>query len=198
MGTLVTVVVALALLAAVVFILKHRGQGQRSAAGAATLPYRPKDALLSKAEHSFFQVLEHALDPAGRVFVKVRLLDLVWIPRDASSLQTHRNRVMSKHVDFVLCSRDGLRPMLVIELDDASHHREDRAARDSFVDQVLKSAGIPILHVPAQRSYVVAELMAQIRALVTPPAPPVAQQVATAATGSKPLQPQPEQRASHG
>lgn len=158
---LAVVVVALA---AALVLLKHLGAAQR-AVGTQELPYRRKDYLLSKAEHSFYQVLLRAVGDRWRVFAKVRLLDLVWLPRGTANAQSHRNRVQSKHVDFVLCSPAGCVPALVIELDDASHEREDRAARDRFVDRVFEAAGIPVLHVPARRTYAVAELARRIESL---------------------------------
>ena len=69
----------------------------------------------------------------------------------------------SQRLDFVLCTRDKLSPVLVIELDDASHEEESRRDRDTFVDAALTSDGLPILHIPAQRSYVPADLAAAIQ-----------------------------------
>jgi hypothetical protein len=37
----------------------------------------------------------------------------------------------------------------IVELDDKSHRREDRKRRDGFVDEALKSAGIPITRIEA-------------------------------------------------
>ena len=92
------------------------------------------------------------------VFAKVRLLDLVDLPKGTENRQSHTNRVISKHVDFLLCDREKLSPLLVIELDDSSHERDDRAQRDAFVDEALGAAGLPILHVSANRSYAPKEL----------------------------------------
>ncbi len=50
----------------------------------------------------------------------------------------------------------------VFELDDKSHQRQDRRERDAFVDQVFKAAGLPLLHVPARRGYVAADLAANL------------------------------------
>jgi hypothetical protein len=47
-----------------------------------------------------------------------------------------RNRIARKHVDYLLCDPGSMRPVLGIELDDASHERAAREARDQFVDQV--------------------------------------------------------------
>jgi len=69
----------------------------------------------------------------------------------------------SQRLGFLLCTRDKLSPVLVIELDDASHEEESRRDRDTFVDAALTAAGLPILHIPAQRSYVPADLAAAIQ-----------------------------------
>jgi hypothetical protein len=128
------------------------------------LPYRRKDYLLSKAERSFYEVLRQALGEGDTlVFAKVRLLDLLWLPKGTAKAQSHRNRVQSKHVDFVLCDRRELRPQLVIELDDKSHEEEERQGRDAFVDRALVAAGLPILHLSARRTYSTRELLGQVR-----------------------------------
>jgi hypothetical protein len=54
---------------------------------------------------------------------------------------------------WCLCDRHTLRPQLAIELDDRSHHRPDRVARDVLVNEVFAVAQLPLLHVPVQRSY---------------------------------------------
>ena len=126
-------------------------------------PYRRRDYLLSTAERSFYAVLCNVLDGQLLVFAKVRLADLVYMPKGTANRQAHFNRIQSKHVDFVLCTRDKLSPVLVIELDDASHEEESRRDRDTFVDAALTAAGLPILHITAQRAYVPAELAAAIQ-----------------------------------
>ena len=41
-----------------------------------------------------------------------------------------------------------MRPRVGIELDDSSHAREDRQARDAFVEQVFEAAGVALLRFP--------------------------------------------------
>jgi hypothetical protein len=127
------------------------------------LPYRRKDYLLTRGERVFYHTLGHCLDAdRHRIFAKVRLLDLVWLPKGTTQRQSHRNRVQSKHVDFVICSADALRPLLVIELDDRSHDRADRQERDAFVDAALRSAGLPLLRMKAAANHDRNALAAQI------------------------------------
>jgi hypothetical protein len=132
------------------------------------LPYRKKDYLFTAAERSFYEVLCGVVDGQLHVFPKIRLADLVWMPKGTANQQAHRNRIQSKHVDFVLCDREKIAPVLVIELDDSSHEAEERRERDSFVDSALFAAGLPIFHIPARKAYVPADLAALIQQKLTP------------------------------
>ena len=142
-------------------VLKQLARGKGTSGN--KLPYRKKDYLLTAAERSFYEVLRSILGDQLDVFAKVRLLDLVYLPKGTENRQSHTNRVMSKHVDFLLCEQQNVSPLLVIELDDSSHERDDRAERDAFVNGVLGAAGLPILHVAAKRSYAPNELAEMIQ-----------------------------------
>ncbi|WRS28109.1 DUF2726 domain-containing protein [Oscillospiraceae bacterium MB08-C2-2] len=80
------------------------------------------------------------------VFTKVRLADVIEPITGQDNWMGSFNKIKSKHVDFVLCNSVA-DPVLVVELDDSSHNREDRIERDHFVDYALKSSGVPVLHV---------------------------------------------------
>jgi hypothetical protein len=133
------------------------------------LPYSGKKYFFSAAERSFYEVLRR-LAPDHTVFAKVRLADLVHVSKGTTSWQSHFNRIIRKHVDFVLCDRD-LAPVVAIELDDASHDEEERKDRDEFVDQVLASAGLPIVHIRAKRAYAMDQLRGELRSYLPVKAP---------------------------
>jgi len=42
-----------------------------------------------------------------------------------------------------------MRPRVGIELDDSSHAREERQARDAFVQRVFQASGLPLLRFSA-------------------------------------------------
>jgi very-short-patch-repair endonuclease len=135
-------------------------------AGATPLPYRRKDYLLTKAERSFYGALQQAAGNEHLIFAKIRVADLLYMPKGTQRRQSHFNRIQAKHIDFVLCDRDNIRPILAIELDDSSHAAASRQSRDQFVDEALRAAGLPLLRVPCKTGYNVVELQSQIHAAI--------------------------------
>lgn len=126
------------------------------------LRYSTRDRVLSPAEQGFHAVLQAALhvinteNPESRytLFASVRLAEVLSVsesPANRSLWQRAFNRISSKQVDFVVCDEQTTRPLLVIELDDSSHKRSDRAKRDEFVDRACRTAGLPVLHVPTNQ-----------------------------------------------
>jgi hypothetical protein len=85
---------------------------------------------------------------------------------DPGDRQGARNRIDRKHVDFLLVRSGDLAPLAGIELDDRSHEAPERQARDAFVDAVFASAGLPLLHAAAQKTYDPAELRTKIDELL--------------------------------
>jgi very-short-patch-repair endonuclease len=56
--------------------------------------------------------------------------------------------------------------VLAIELDDRSHDRDSRHARDQFVDEVLELCGVALLRVRAARGYDGRELEARMQGVL--------------------------------
>jgi ssDNA-binding Zn-finger/Zn-ribbon topoisomerase 1 len=75
-----------------------------------------------------------------------------------SKRTTSQNRINQKHLDFVICKASDLSVVGVVELNDQSHIREDRAKRDVFVDNALGAAKVPIIHFSARKGYVVSDV----------------------------------------
>jgi len=138
-------------------------QLRSSEAAEPDLPYHAVDTLLSPAEVSFYHVLRATTGEQATIFAKVRLGDLLYVRAgDRSQNTSYRNRIDRKHVDFLLCDPKTTTPLAAIELDDASHQRKDRAARDEFVDSVFAAAGLTLVHIPAGRTYSPTKLAATL------------------------------------
>lgn len=126
--------------------------------------YYARKSLFTPAERSFLGVLEPSLPSGVRVLGKVRLEDFLGVKKGLTRAErlAARNRINRKHVDFLLVRVDDLSPLAGIELDDSSHDEEDRQERDAFVDTAFASAGLPILHMPVQRSYNPVDVRAKV------------------------------------
>lgn len=168
---ILAIVIFFAIVIGVIAALKAK---QTSSAD--TLAFAVREPLFSPAERSFLGVLEQAIDDRYRVFGKVRLGDLVKpaFGMSKSMRATAQNKINQKHVDFVICSAADLAIIGVVELDDQSHGREDRAGRDVFVDQALASASIPIVHFSAKKAYVVPEVRAKLAEALKVSSPSIA------------------------
>ena len=118
-----------------------------------SFPYQSKVYLLSKAERSFLGVLEQVVGANYRIMVQVRLADVIEVKSGTKNGQGARNRIQSKHLDFVACDPNDLSIKFAVELDDSTHKRADRQERDAFLDQAMKAAGVPLYRFEAKRSY---------------------------------------------
>ena len=128
--------------------------------GRVDLPYVAAPALLTPAERAFFAVLRQVVGNDLLLFAKVRLGDILQIEEGVSGKRRFAafGRISSKHADFVLCDARTFAVVGVVELDDRSHQRRDRQDRDRFFDAALAVASIPVLRVPARRTYDAREL----------------------------------------
>ncbi|MFT6579266.1 MAG: hypothetical protein ACJAW0_001709 [Zhongshania sp.] len=148
------------LIVAAILVLKAKLPAKENSGDSATVdefPYQQAGPLFTPAERSFLGVLDQAVAGRARVFGKVRVGDVLsprkGLQRGASS--TARNKIDRKHFDFVLCDPSDLSVMCVVELDDKSHQAKSRQERDDLLLGACKTAGIPIIQVPAKAAYTI-------------------------------------------
>ena len=138
--------VALAIVVAIILLL-------RMYSGEKRLPYASRNSLTTKSELRFYRSLQKAVQDDWDIFAMVRIADLLRVEKDAKQKRKWLNKILAKHIDFVLCDPGSLQPILCIELDDPTHNRPDRVERDIFVNKAFESAGLPLLRVPTQPAY---------------------------------------------
>jgi len=133
-----------------------------------TANYRLKKAygkfncLFTKAELKFYYVLRGiCYDLDLELFAKVRLADLVKVVNKKYYMK-YFGKIKSKHIDYVICDRKTLEPLICIELDDNSHRRKDRVERDQFVDTILNHVGYEVIRIKVAYSYNKASIKKQI------------------------------------
>ena len=116
--------------------------------------YRKSTKLFTAAERSFLGVLDQAISDKYRVFGKVRVADIIAPAKGMSrkNWQIAFNKISAKHFDYVLCSKDKLEVIAVIELDDKSHNTKKASKRDSLLENACSSAELKLIRFQAKSS----------------------------------------------
>lgn len=115
--------------------------------------YTKKKFLISRAEHEFYTALVAAVGNEYFIFAQVHLPTLIDHKVKGQSWQGALSHINRKSVDFVLCDKSYISPVLAIELDDKSHLSEERQERDGEVERILSDAGLPLLRIENHGSF---------------------------------------------
>lgn len=117
--------------------------------------YDGKQYLFTKTEWTFFNILHGAVGERYLVMGKPRIADVLFVRKGQTRSDWARafSQISSKHIDYVIIEPQGGRIVAAIELDDPSHQRQDRQARDVFVNKAFVEAGIPLLRYPTAKEY---------------------------------------------
>jgi Protein of unknown function (DUF2726) len=115
-------------------------------------PYQKRPQLLTPRETAFYQVLLAVVGRRVVISPRVRLADVFSITPTPQH-QAFYDRIANRSVDFLLCERYTLKPLLAIELYDHDLPLRKRKKRDPFIDKVFKAGKLPIMHIVAQDHY---------------------------------------------
>lgn len=122
----------------VLVVLKAKSQG---GAGDEVWPFYAKKPLSQPEQVLYFRLIQ-AL-PEHIILAQVQLSRLLGVKK-GNNYRAWYNRINRMSADFVVCNKDSS-IVAVIELDDATHQREDRQAADAKKDKALASAGVRIV-----------------------------------------------------
>ncbi len=115
------------------------------------LPYRLRERFLSTPEIALFHVLQKMVGVHYLICPKVALNDIFYIVRPNENVHFF-NKIFRKHVDFLLCEPESLKPAIGIELVKPVSKTEKREA-DQFMDDLFLSAGLPLVHIQTSEHY---------------------------------------------
>ncbi len=117
----------------------HTGEGAQ---------FGRKASILTRPEQRTYHSLRLAAGNDHQVMAKVRLWDIFWLTNEPPERKQHLSRLSCRHVDFLLCDPEMLKPRLGIELDDSSHQKPEAIAADRYKDELFFAAGLPLLRLP--------------------------------------------------
>jgi very-short-patch-repair endonuclease len=107
--------------------------------------YKRKDFLMSRAEHEFFDILVDIAGDQYYVFPQIHLSTILDNKVVGQNWKGAFRHIDEKSVDYVICDKAYIKPLLVIELDDKTHERDNRKIRDEEVERILSNANLPLL-----------------------------------------------------
>ena len=138
MGSLVLLFILVIVVVVVLAFLKAKAKG---GVGDEVWPFYAKKPLSQPEQVLYFRLIR-AL-PEHIILAQVQLSRLLGVKK-GNNHQAWLNRINRMSVDFVVCNKDSS-IVSVIELDDATHQKEDRQAADAKKDKALASAGVRIV-----------------------------------------------------
>jgi very-short-patch-repair endonuclease len=104
-------------------------------------PFYAKKPLSQPEQVLYFRLIQ-AL-PDNIILTQVQLSRLLGVKK-GNNYRAWFNRINRMSADFVVCNKDSS-IVAVVELDDATHQKEERQAADAKKDKALSSAGIRIV-----------------------------------------------------
>jgi hypothetical protein len=115
------------------------------------LPYRLREHFLSTPELALLRVLQRMVGHHYLICPKVALNDIFYIVRPNENVHFF-NKFFRKHVDFLLCEPNTLKPAIGIELVKPVTRNETREA-DQFMGELFLSARLPLVHIQSSERY---------------------------------------------
>jgi very-short-patch-repair endonuclease len=138
MGLIVLLLVVVVAVVVFFAFLKAKGQG---GIGDQAWPFYAKKPLSQPEQVLYFRLVQ-AL-PEHIILAQVQLSRLLGVKK-GNNYQAWFNRINRMSADFVVCNKDSS-IVAVIELDDATHQKEDRQAADAKKDKALASANVRVI-----------------------------------------------------
>lgn len=123
-------------------------------------PFKRRPQLFTPVEHSFLNLIEQAMGREFRIICRVRLSDVLAVRQSTSKKQASAalTRASARQLDFVLCDKQDMTPVLAVDLVHQSGKEGYKAQRDWFVSGALDAAGIPHARIKVKSGYTLEEI----------------------------------------
>ncbi len=135
-----------------------------------TFPFRRKPTLFTPVEHTFLNLIDQAVGNEFRVLCRVRLNDLLLVNQQSNRKQASAalSRASGRQLDFVLCHRSDMSPVLAIDLVHKNGKDGYKTQKDWFVSGALDAAGVPHARIKVQAGYTVEDIRECIETKLIP------------------------------
>ena len=120
--------------------------GKNNAEADQVWPYRVRDDYLSPEQTSFFRKLLSAVGDTYIIIPRVNMSDIFWVlnPEDGRNFSKY---ISEKRIDFLLCDRETMKPLVGVELDGQSHYIEKPPEQGIYIDDIFEAAKLPLVRI---------------------------------------------------
>lgn len=136
---IILIIIAIVL---IIFVTQNSASSKNSDPKEINYGYVAKNHIMTPAEEKFFNLLQDTVSDKYYVFPQIHLSALLDHRVKGQNWKGAFAHINSKSVDYVLCDKQTLKPVYAIELDDYTHKREDRIARDTKVEEIFSKSGV--------------------------------------------------------
>lgn len=122
---------------------------------ALAFPFKKKASLFTPVERSFLMLIEEAVGRDYRILCRVKLVDILAV-RQSTDKKTSKNavsRANSRYLDFVLCSKNDMTPVIAVDLVHSNNKEGYKKQKDWFVTGSLDAANIPHVRIKVRSGY---------------------------------------------
>jgi hypothetical protein len=118
-------------------------------------PFKKKGNLFTPVERSFLGLIEEAVGKDFRILCRVKMSDVLAIRQstDKKTSKSATSRASNKYLDFVLCAKGDMSPVIAIDLVHSTGKDGYKCQRDYFVNGALDAAHIPHVRIKVRSGY---------------------------------------------
>ncbi len=127
-------------------ILKKKLEGEKEKPDLSV--YNRKKFLFDAvSELNLYKMLMELYGNEYRIFAQVQYSHLIEPKKNLpwAEQRKYRSRIDKKSADFVICHKDTVAPLLVIELDGSAHNQAKVQENDNFKNEITKVVDLPLL-----------------------------------------------------
>ena len=135
-----------------------------------SFPFKRKTTLFTQVERSFLELIEQAVGHQYRIVCRVKITDIISLRQntDKKTGQTAMMRAAGRHLDFVLCNKKDMTPVVAIDLVHNTGKAGYKSQRDWFISGALDAARIPHLRIKVKSGYTPKDISDCIEAKLAP------------------------------
>ena len=120
------------------------------------LPIKVKDYFFTRNEYKLYKILYSIINekPDYELISKVRWEDIWNVPKKSKERARYRGYLRSRHIDFVILSREqGCAIKILIELNDSSHNYSKTIDRDERLKKFCEYTELHLMIIKTSRFY---------------------------------------------